>query len=283
MNAYTFFISFFLNLTFFTSFSVAMYSQYSRNHHPPMKHEPHRNAKEIITVRHGETNAMTQNKVQGDLDGPEYHLNDKGKAQAQKVANHLKEKQIHSIISCGKRRCTETADAIKQYHPGASVYHDHDRLRGTDMGSLNGQVYTPNTFTGDWRSRHPGIEHQAKVTERYKDALKDVISGHPHQSQFNGMTHVDGPKLPSTPSPGSPHRTVLVGHQWTNDELVKLAHNGGQTATLAPGVNLDKKESPAGHSVMHFREPDSFPRGSDGRVDLHRMPADKVTILKKGG
>ncbi|PWN36334.1 uncharacterized protein FA14DRAFT_179692 [Meira miltonrushii] len=259
-----------------------MYPQYSRTHQPPMKHEPQVHAKELITVRHGETHAMTQGKVQGDLNGPEYHLNDKGKEQAQKIANDLKHKQVHTIISCGKGRCTETADAIKQHHPGASVYHDNDRLRGTDMGSLNGKLYNANTFSGDWRSRHPGVEDQGKVTARYTDALKDVISGHAHQSRFSGMTHVSGPEKPSTPRPGSPHRTVLVSHQWTNDELAKLTHNGGTTAKLGPGVDINKKEAPAGHSVIHFSDPDSYPRGSDGRVELHRMPKEKVTIVKKG-
>ncbi|MCO5589727.1 hypothetical protein L7F22_043695 [Adiantum nelumboides] len=259
-----------------------MYSQYSRNHQPSMKHEPQIGAKEVITVRHGETHAMAEGKVQGDLNGPKYHLNDKGKEQAQKVSDDLKHKQIHTIISCGKGRCTETANTIKQYHPNASVYHDNDRLRGTDMGSLNGQVYNAETFSGDWRSRHSGIEHEDKVKARYTDALKDVISGHPHQSRFSGLSHISGPEKPQTPRPGSPHRTVIVGHQWTNDELAKLTYNGGTTAKLGADVDINKKEGPAGHSVLHFKDPDSYPRGSDGRVDLLRMPKDKITISKKG-
>lgn len=252
----------------------------------PVRHNPKIGSKEIITVRHGTTHAMVDHKVQGDLDGAQYRLNDQGKSEAKNVANHLKQNypNVQTIISCGKKRCAETAAQISAKYPRASVWHEGDRARGTNMGEMNGKKYNEAFFANpNWRNHVKGVEDESHVQERYKDLTRDLISSHPHQSKSEHLFHVAGPEIPEAPNQGSPHRTVLVSHQWTNHAIADLIHNNGNSARLGNGVDINKKEGPAGHSVIHLNNPDSFARDShDGRINLNKIPKDQVLIKKKG-
>ncbi len=65
---------------------------------------------ELTLVRHGETDLNKQKIVQGsDIDMP---LNNTGKAQAKKAAEHLKDKEFDVIITSDLKRASETANII---------------------------------------------------------------------------------------------------------------------------------------------------------------------------
>ena len=87
----------------------------------------------ILLIRHGENN-MVGKRLAGRLPG--VHLNDRGKKQAQQVAEVLCKAPIKAIYSSPLERAVETAEIA---FAGASLTILHDwRLRECDYGEQNG-------------------------------------------------------------------------------------------------------------------------------------------------
>ncbi len=76
----------------------------------------------LILVRHGETLANRENRVQGTTD---VELTDYGIVQAEKLAQSLKTEPIERIVSSPLRRAYETARAISKFH-NAMIETDSD-------------------------------------------------------------------------------------------------------------------------------------------------------------
>ena len=71
----------------------------------------------IILVRHGESIANAEGVSQGNKDEwIDTHLSKKGKEQADKVAQRLKNEKIDIIYSSDLKRAKETAEAINKFH-----------------------------------------------------------------------------------------------------------------------------------------------------------------------
>ena len=69
----------------------------------------------VYFVRHGESNYNTINMC-GGLPGEYVHLTKKGKEQAKKAAEKLKDKKIDLIITSEMHRTKQTANIINEYH-----------------------------------------------------------------------------------------------------------------------------------------------------------------------
>lgn len=88
---------------------------------------------ELYFVRHGETN---YNELDLCNDDPtkDVHLTEKGKRQAQEIADKLREVELDLIYISELPRTRETADIIKQYHDVDMVVDPriNDRKTGYD-------------------------------------------------------------------------------------------------------------------------------------------------------
>ncbi|HEY4526061.1 MAG TPA: class I tRNA ligase family protein [Candidatus Paceibacterota bacterium] len=84
-------------------------------------------------VRHGETDSVKNNIVEGWQDTP---LNDTGLAQAETSALNLKNKKVDLIISSDLKRSKQTAEIISR-ETGAKIIYDPE-LRERNWGELEG-------------------------------------------------------------------------------------------------------------------------------------------------
>ncbi|MFH8132552.1 MAG: histidine phosphatase family protein, partial [Candidatus Aenigmatarchaeota archaeon] len=67
----------------------------------------------ILLVRHAETEGSEKGIFLGSIDES---LNEKGRKQAEKLAERLKKEKIDVIFSSKLKRAKETAEIINRYH-----------------------------------------------------------------------------------------------------------------------------------------------------------------------
>ncbi|EEQ36184.1 putative broad-specificity phosphatase [Clavispora lusitaniae] len=94
------------------------------------------NVVRIFVVRHGKTDYNAKKIMQGHLD---IDMNDEGREQSEKAANHLKDIEFDYIVSSDLIRCVNTARAIaqKQKKPFGNFPTTPD-LRERNMGPVQG-------------------------------------------------------------------------------------------------------------------------------------------------
>lgn len=90
----------------------------------------------IILVRHGETIWNRENRVQGLSD---IELTERGKKQAEQLAQSLKDETIDVIVSSPLKRAYQTARAIQQFHD-VNIEVDRDLLE-LDQGDFEGLTF----------------------------------------------------------------------------------------------------------------------------------------------
>jgi broad specificity phosphatase PhoE len=116
-------------------------------------------------------------------------LNDRGRAQAQQVAEALREQPLDALYASDLRRAAETAEAIGQA-TGLTVRYD-PRLREIHQGEWQGLLVTeierryPDLFRR-WQEAPltvtlPGGESIAQMRERVLAAVEDIARQHPGQ------------------------------------------------------------------------------------------------------
>lgn len=144
-------------------------------------------ATRIIAVRHGETAWNVDTRIQGQLD---IDLNDKGRWQAQRVAQALADETIHRVYSSDLSRAHATARAIAQHssEPAAREVQLHTGLRERGFGSFEGQTWADIETTWPeesrrWRQRDPhfappGGETLLQLRERIASAVAALASQH---------------------------------------------------------------------------------------------------------
>lgn len=92
----------------------------------------------LILVRHAETEMNILHIL--DVQKINSSLSEKGKRQAEKVGQRLKEEKIDRIFVSDLRRTIETAEEIIKHHPGVEVSYD-PLLREQNMGIFDGKPY----------------------------------------------------------------------------------------------------------------------------------------------
>jgi broad specificity phosphatase PhoE len=133
----------------------------------------------LILVRHGQTAWHAESRHVGNADIP---LDDTGKEQARRVAEHLAGTDIDAAFSSPLSRCLETARLVAEPH-GLPVVTD-GRLREMDMGEWSGETYEAvaekygdiiSCWTRDPGSlTPPGGEALEKVRERTLSWLEEA-------------------------------------------------------------------------------------------------------------
>ena len=138
----------------------------------------------FFLVRHGETEWNRINRFQGISD---ISLNAKGKAQAEALAQALKDETIDVVYSSPLIRARETAKAIRHFHP-SSLYFEEEGLKEMDLGDFEG-MDAPHwakqypEFRKKWREspssvKLPGGESLKGVQIRAVKTLERIIQNH---------------------------------------------------------------------------------------------------------
>ena len=97
----------------------------------------------LLLVRHGETVANANQILQGQTQG---ELNEKGVAQAEKLARELSDTPIDAFISSDLQRAEHTCSIIAAPHnkPFRTTQHalyQHLTLARTRLGRLHWRIY----------------------------------------------------------------------------------------------------------------------------------------------
>ena len=140
---------------------------------------------EFCIVRHGQTDWNLEGRYQGQSD---VSLNPTGFAQAQALAQRLRNERFDAIYTSDLARARETANAIADFHTGLSVQVDI-RLREINQGQWEGVlVETIRTHYAElWQQRSsdpanvraPGGETVGEVKQRVSAALDEIADCYP--------------------------------------------------------------------------------------------------------
>jgi probable phosphoglycerate mutase len=116
------------------------------------------------------------------------HLNDKGRDQAQALAELLQRQPIHAIYASPLERCIETAEPLARttglpilIEPGV-IEVDYGDWHGKELKELGKQPewqhvqHFPSTF------RFPNGETLREVQQRVVTALEDLAARHPNET-----------------------------------------------------------------------------------------------------
>jgi alpha-ribazole phosphatase len=139
---------------------------------------------ELLLIRHGETDWNVEGRYQGQSDVP---LNDRGHAQAAKLAAQLKGTQIDAIYSSDLERAKGTAEILAEVI-NAPVVLD-PRLREIHQGLWEGMLFQDiqGKYAEAFERRKqdpltvapPEGETVGQLRSRILAALRDVLQKHP--------------------------------------------------------------------------------------------------------
>ena len=144
-------------------------------------------ATRVIAIRHGETAWNVETRMQGQLDIP---LNDKGRWQAERVADALVDEAIDAIYSSDLLRATATAQALARRHHLAVA--TERGLRERCFGVFEGLTFTEveerwPQQSRRWRAREPafapdGAESLQQFSARCVGSAERLAARHPGQT-----------------------------------------------------------------------------------------------------
>jgi probable phosphoglycerate mutase len=139
----------------------------------------------IIAVRHGETDWNVATRIQGQLD---IGLNEKGRWQAQQVAQALSEETLDAIYSSDLSRAHATAQAIASAQPDPTPVQTDPGLRERGFGKFEGHTYAAieEQWPDEsrlWRIREPdfapeGGESPVQVMARVGRTVQAIAARH---------------------------------------------------------------------------------------------------------
>ena len=113
----------------------------------------------VVLLRHGRSTANTAHVLAGRSKG--VHLDDAGRAQAERAAERLAGVRLARIVSSPLERCRETAKPVAKAHPGVPL--------GTDRGLVEVDY-------GEWTNR--------ALKELAKEKLWRVVQAQPSAATF---------------------------------------------------------------------------------------------------
>lgn len=132
----------------------------------------------LFLVRHGETEENVAGILMGHHHGV---LTEKGKTQAQEVATVLKDYKFAHIYSSDLKRCIDTAEFIKEFHPEIPLTFTKE-LRERNMGVFQGQKGDSmdwDSLLGDVENRKAeGGESFSEVKIRALNFIRQLYERH---------------------------------------------------------------------------------------------------------
>jgi len=138
----------------------------------------------IYLARHGETEYNRRQQIQGrGIDAP---LNEKGRHQAEAIADHLKEISLHKVFSSSLKRSKETAEIVGQ--PQGLKIESYADLDEMNFGILEGRPISEiklelrqlheNWKSGDVDFASENGESPRTVLNRAAGRIESIIKEH---------------------------------------------------------------------------------------------------------
>lgn len=139
----------------------------------------------ILLIRHGENDWVGSDRLAGRTPG--VHLNEKGQAQSDRLAERLASQPVSAVYSSPLERCMETATPVAAKF-GLSVIPEPGVLE-VDYGEWRGRELKELTKTPDWQQvqhypssyRFPQGETLREVQMRAVATLERIYAEHPNQ------------------------------------------------------------------------------------------------------
>jgi len=154
---------------------------------PPATDEPPEPTR-IVLIRHGETAWNAAQRIQGHFDEP---LNERGRWQAARVAEALRDAGLAHVYSSDLARARQTAEALVQAI-GLAEVRTEPALRERAFGRFEGLTYAEveQRWPEDvrrWRSREPGFapgggEAPEDFYARCVSGAAAIVSRHPGEA-----------------------------------------------------------------------------------------------------
>lgn len=153
----------------------------------------------VLLIRHGENDYVRQGRLPGRKPG--VHLNEKGRQQAQALAEKLKEAPVKAVYSSPLERAVETA------HPIAAALGlkviPREGLMETDVGDWQDKKLKGLARLKIWRQlmiapsrfRFPGGEGFVETQERIRREIDSLCTLHDPKDLFVCVSHADPIKL----------------------------------------------------------------------------------------
>lgn len=153
----------------------------------------------ILLIRHGETEYIKKNALAGRLPG--VHLTDKGRAQAQALAERLAQAPIKAVYSSPLERTVETAEPIAKALELEVIRRDN--LIETDCGEWQDKKLKGLSRLKLWKllqsvpslMRFPGGEYVAEAQVRIRREIEFLRTQHDPKDAIACVSHADPIKL----------------------------------------------------------------------------------------
>lgn len=153
----------------------------------------------LLLIRHGENDFLKKGRLPGRLPG--IHLNQRGREQAQALADSLQALPIKAIYSSPLERALETAAPLARLK-GLEV-QTVPALADTDVGRWQGRSWKVLGRTKIWkvvqaapsRFRFPEGESFVEAQTRLATALEQIAAAHPRDKVVAVVFHADPIKL----------------------------------------------------------------------------------------
>lgn len=152
----------------------------------------------ILLIRHGE-NDFVGKGLAGRLPG--VHLNDKGRQQAESLAEHLAKAPIKAIYSSPLERALETAQPLAkrlgldiQIRPGL-IEVDYGQLAGKSFRQLKRLKLWKTIQTNPAGVRFPGGESLQEAQQRICEEIETLAGFYEPRDVIACVTHADGIRL----------------------------------------------------------------------------------------
>jgi probable phosphoglycerate mutase len=197
----------------------------------------------FLLVRHGENDFVKKNILAGRL--PEVHLNDKGCAQAQAVAERLKSVPIKAVYSSPLERAMETAEPLAKalgleviQRPGLLELHIGE-WQGQPLKSLQKLKAWRKVQGNPSRFRFPGGEAFTDTQHRICTELEELATLHQAKEIVACVSHADPIKLAVAHYLGMPldffQRLMIMPGSIT---AIFLGEMGAQLVTMNYDLSL---------------------------------------------
>jgi probable phosphoglycerate mutase len=153
----------------------------------------------FLLIRHGENDYVKKGRLAGRIPG--VHLNEKGRAQAQAVADKLAGAPIKAVYSSPLERAMETAEPIAKALNQQVI--ERPGLMETDVGEWEDKKVKGLSRLKLWRVvqarpslwRFPGGESFAESQNRIRQELQELACSHDDKDLLVCVSHSDPIKL----------------------------------------------------------------------------------------
>jgi probable phosphomutase (TIGR03848 family) len=135
----------------------------------------------ILLIRHAEYPSLGQG-LKGRLPG--IHLDETGKAQAERISQRLAALPLRAVYSSPLERARETAGPIaRRFALSVSIREDLQEIdygdwTGRDISEMAGEALWKRFHAQRTRVRIPGGEGMIRIAERMVGALEDLAGRH---------------------------------------------------------------------------------------------------------